>query len=107
MTPLAQLIEATIKRRGWTTAQVEDRGISHSTLHGYMTRETLYKQPLRTKSMETLAKVLDLPLSEVQRAAVASAGYLYDDHGATFAELRAEVEELRRQLGQRNPDDTP
>lgn len=78
MTPLAQLVVDTMRRRGWSMQQVEARGISHSSLHRF-TQPVAYSQTPRKASLEKLALVLDLPLSQVQKAAMQSVGYVYSE----------------------------
>lgn len=76
MPPLQALIINTMRERGWSPKQVEDRGVSHATLHRYMNPVEL-RQPPRKSILRDLATALDLPLSKVERAAVDSVGYGY------------------------------
>jgi hypothetical protein len=74
MSPLQRLILDQMRRRGWTPADIEARGVTHPTLHRYMNPVTL-KSPPRQGTQEALAKALDLPLVAVKRAALASVGW--------------------------------
>ncbi len=76
MSPLQALILGRMRDKGWTPKQVEERGVSHATLWRYMNPVRLSSPP-RKSVMQSLANALDLPVSEVQRAAVESVGYLY------------------------------
>jgi transcriptional regulator with XRE-family HTH domain len=78
MTPLAALVNEQMRKKGWTPQQVQDRGVSHSTLFRYM-KNTRLRQPPRADTLQALANALDLPLSDVQKAAVDSVGYLYQE----------------------------
>jgi transcriptional regulator with XRE-family HTH domain len=94
MTPLSRLVVETMRARGWSMQQVEARGISHSSLHGF-TQPKWYRQPPRKSSLERLANALDLPLSKVQKAAVDSVGYIYDEQPSDDLHLRiASLREL-------------
>lgn len=76
MSPLQALILNRMRERGWTPKQVEDRGVTHATLHRYMNPVAL-RQPPRKAVLEQLARALDLPLGRVEQAAVESVGYDY------------------------------
>lgn len=82
MSPLQTLILDRMRERGWTPKQVEDRGVSHATLHRYMNPVVL-QQPPRKSVLKALADALDLPLSRMERAAVESVGYDYTASGRT------------------------
>lgn len=109
MNPLMALILGRMRERGWSNQDVVARGVTWPTLHRY-THPVRMRQPPRPAILQALANALDLPLSQVQKAAVDSVGYLYqDDDGSTIinvaalerlptAERRAEVERLRRIL---------
>jgi hypothetical protein len=76
MSPLQRLILDRMRGKGWTAKQVEDRGVSHATLHRYMNPVQL-RQPPRKSVLQSLATALDLPLRAVEQAAVESVGYDY------------------------------
>src|SRR3954447_5316928 len=82
MSPLQTLILDRMRERGWTPKQVEDRGVSHATLHRYMNPVVL-QQPPRKSVLRALADALDIPLSKMERAAVESVGYDYTASGQT------------------------
>lgn len=84
MSPLQALILDRMREHGWTPKQVEDRGVSHATLHRYMNPVQL-QQPPRKSVLRALATALDLPLSKLEQAAVESVGYDYTAAGQTPA----------------------
>jgi hypothetical protein len=75
MDALARLIERELAR-GLKVEDIEQR-IPHATLHGYMNPKRQREQPIRKRQMQELALALDVPLSEVEFAAVASVGYSF------------------------------
>jgi hypothetical protein len=68
MPPLQRLIVTRMRDKGWSATQVEDRGISHSTLHYYLQTRRLKAMP-RDSTITALASSLDLSEEEVRAAA--------------------------------------
>lgn len=68
MPPLQRLIVEQMRRKGWSPQQVEDRGVSHSTLYMYTQPLTLRSLP-RDATIDKLAEALDLTPDQIREAA--------------------------------------
>lgn len=71
MTPLQALILDRMRERGWTPKQVEERGVTHATLHRYMNPVRLKQLP-RQSVLDQLSAALELPVSTIRLAAMDS-----------------------------------
>jgi transcriptional regulator with XRE-family HTH domain len=97
MTALQELIVRRMTSRGWTRADLEARGAQRGTLGMYVNGKRLAEPP-RQDTLRSLAKALDLPLPEVQKAALATVdGYevfSYDIASPGVRGLIADLEPL-------------
>lgn len=71
MPPLQKLLVERMRTKGWSAPQVEDRGISHATLHYYLKPRWLTAMP-RDTTISALAASLELSEDEVRAAALLS-----------------------------------
>src|SRR5689334_804441 len=73
MTPFQALITERMREKGWAPADVEARGVAHSTLHRYMQPTPLLTLP-RPAVLNKLAKALDLSVEQLRAAAMETVG---------------------------------
>lgn len=79
MLPIVRLVTERVARSGMSIrGYAESRGIPYSTLRLYSQKALPpLAQPPRRETLDTLALALDLPVSEVERAADASVARVY------------------------------
>lgn len=97
MLPLVRLVRERVALSGMKLRPLaQQRGVSYSTLRVYHDPNLPpLKQPPRPETMRDLALALDVPLSEVQRAADASVGRVYrQEAGPDVTAFVASLQEL-------------
>lgn len=78
LTPLALLVRAEMRKRGWEPKDVHKRGMPQASVYALINRTEPYTQPPRGHTLEMLHRIFDLPMAELERAADLSARRSYD-----------------------------
>ena len=97
MTAWRDLVQARIRERGWSYAEVGRRaGLPRSTVHHLATREHFQRMP-EVASLEAMARGLDLPVEVVRDAAAAAAGIsVYRERADDDPEITLLIASLER-----------